>query len=337
MGAAMLLLGRATDSPRYCQHAPLPIYWWADLAIDHVDFTVREIPKFSWQWIVQPYLQFMELVYGYLETGDPYLLQTARFAADAYYRFFCTNRPHRSVGRDTLPCYGLLALYACTGEEVYFQRMREILAEARRSYEQPQYYYPGHQSGAGPAGAGRAPSYGYIPMVHAAAHAMMLEAADGRLPPEEEAAAWRFMRFANNLSHDKGRDDHWVLRAICQCYQPLIALADRYPAEAGKWLRLLNFWNRAQGMPETHDGGKAFDWVAGAIRFDAWAWGAVWKEGALHLRPEPRLLDQPRAPKEATIYTPMGAVEVVYAGGKVRVKGEVPFKVHVTPKGRKRP
>ncbi len=336
MGAAMLLLGRATDEPRYCLHAALPIYWWADLAIDHVDFTVREIPKYSWQWIVQPYLQFMELVYGYLETGDPYLLETARFAGDAYHRFFWSNRPHRSVGRDTLPCYGLLALYECTGEDVYLQRVREILAESRRSYEQPQYYYPGHQSGSGPNGVARHASYGYIPMLHAATHALVLEAAQGRLPPEEEEAAWRFMRFANDVFHDQGRDDHWVQRAICLSYLSLTALAERYPAEADKWVGLLNFWNEAQGMPDRHDGGKAYDWVAGAIRFDSSAWGAVWKDGALHLQPELRLLNDPRAPKGATIHTPMGEIEVVYAGGKVRPKGKAPFKVHVTPEGRGR-
>jgi len=329
MGAAMLLLGRATDRPRYCLHALLPAYWWADIAIDHVDFTVHELPKYSWQWLVQPYMQWMELVYAYWETGDPYLLETARFTADAYYRFFCTNRPHRFVGRDALPCSGLLALYECTGEQVYLQRAREILAEARRSYDQLEYYFPGHQSGCGPNGVARQVSYGYIPMVQAGLHALLIETSEGALPPEEEQQALAFMRLMNRVFREQGRDDGWLQRAVCLAYLALTAVADRDPAESANCIGLLNFWNQAADMPETHDGGKPYDWVAGALRFDSWAWGATWEDGVLHLRPKHALLSSPRAPKQAVISTPKGAVEVEYRNGTVAPVAKVPFPVRV--------
>lgn len=158
LGAALLMFGNLIGSPTLTTDASLPAYWWADIAIDHVDFTVHEIPKYSWQWIVQPYLRWMGLVHVYWETGDPYLLETAKYAADSFYRFFFTNRPHRFVGRDCLPCAEMLALYETTGEEMYLLRMREILAEARRSYGQTEWYWPGHQSGAGPNGVARIPS-----------------------------------------------------------------------------------------------------------------------------------------------------------------------------------
>ncbi|MEW6752480.1 MAG: hypothetical protein AB1505_16060 [Candidatus Latescibacterota bacterium] len=64
----------------------------------------------------------------------------------------------------------LLALYECTGEEVYLVRSRQILAEGRRSYVQTEHYWPGHQSGAGPNGVARQPDWEYIPMVLASRH-----------------------------------------------------------------------------------------------------------------------------------------------------------------------
>ena len=329
LGAAMLLLGHATDNARYCEHALLPVYWWADIAIDHVDFTVHELPKYSWQWIVQPYMRWTELVHGYWETGDPYLLETARWTADSYVRFFWTNRPHRFVGRDALPCSGLLALYECTGEEMYLQRAREILAEGRRSYGQPEDYMPGHQSGCGSNGVARQVSYGYIPMVLSRLNAQLVEAARGRLPREEEEEAWRFMRFTNELFREKGGDDGWVMRAVDLSYLPLTALADRYPEESERWTGLLNYWNEAVEMPQTHDGGKPYSWVVGALRLDAWAWGATWEEGALRLRPRMQLLEAPGAPKRAAISTPQGVVEVQVEDGAVGPVGEPPCAVRV--------
>jgi hypothetical protein len=312
LGAAMLLLGNASEHPRYCEHAPLPAYWWADIATDHVDFTVHELPKYSWQWIVQPYQRWTELVYAYWQNGDPYLVETARFAADAYYRFFWTNRPHRSVGRDALPCSGLLALYECTGEEVYLRRVREILAEARRSHAQQEHYWPGHQSGAGPNGVGRQPSYGYISMVMARLHVQLIEAAQGTLPPEEEEDAWAFIRAMHETFSAKGRDDGWVMRAISLSYLPLTALADHHPDEAAAWIDRLREWNAFKELPDTHDGGKPYSWVVSALRFDSWAWGATWEDGTLHLQPHVGLLKDTRAPKTATILTPDGPVTVTY-------------------------
>ena len=36
----MLLLGHATERPDFCAGALLPAYWWADIAIDHVDLNL---------------------------------------------------------------------------------------------------------------------------------------------------------------------------------------------------------------------------------------------------------------------------------------------------------
>ena len=329
LGAAMLLLGHAAERPDLCDRALLPAYWWADIAIDHVDFTCHELPKYSWQWIVQPYMRWIELVYAYSETSDPYLLEAARFTADAYYRFFWTNRPHRFVGRDALGVSGLLALYEGTGEDVYFQRAREILAEVRRSYSQTDIYWPGHQSGCGPNGAARQPSYDYIPMVLARLHVQLIEAARGALPPEEEEEVWQFIRFMTEVMRDKGAGG-WILRAVSLSYMVLTALADHYPDEAETWIALLNRWNGEYNMPEAHDGGKPYSWVISALRLDAWAWGATWEDHVLHVRPR-TILKDPRAPKQATVWTPKGKVEFVFKDGKVSPVGDVPCSVQVEP------
>lgn len=331
LGAAMLLLGHATEQPEYCEHALLPAYWWADLAIDHVDFTVREIPKYSWQWKAQPYQRWTELVYAYWETGDPYLLETARFAADSFHRFFWTNRPHRSVGRDCLGVSGLFALYECTGEDIYLQRAREILGEVRRSYGQTGEYWPGHDSGCGPNGVGRRPDFNYIPMLQARLHVQLLDAAQGLLPPAEEAAIWAFIREMQDVLYEKGPEGGWIMRAVSLSYMSLTALAEEFPGESGHWVARLNELNARHGMPESHDGGKPYSWVVSALRFDAWAWNAAWRDGVLHLEPRTALLDAAGAPSNARIFTPAGVVEVQYDDGAVSMRGEPPCEVEVHP------
>ena len=270
-------------------------------------------------------------MYAYGETSDPYLLETARFTADAYYRFFWTNRPHRTVGRDALGVAGLLALYENTGEVVYLQRAREILAEARRTYEQTDAYWPGGQSGCGPNGVGRQDTFDYIPMVLARLHVQLIETARGTLPPEEEDAAWRFLRFIIEVVREKGGGG-WTMRAVSLSYMVLTALADHYPDEADTWIDLLNRWNEECDMPEKHDGGKPYSWVISALRFDAWAWGATWEDGTLRVRPR-AVLNDPRAPKRATVWTPKGKVELVVEDGKVRAVGDMECVVEGLPEG----
>ncbi|NUN97163.1 MAG: hypothetical protein HUU16_13430 [Candidatus Omnitrophica bacterium] len=328
LGAALLMLGNLVGSPTHAERAPAVAYWWADIAVDHVDFTCHEIPKYSWQWIVQPYMRWMELVHVYWELGDPYLLETAKFVADAYYRFFWTNRPHRFVGRDSLGCADMLALYHATGERMHLDRTREILAEARRSYGQLEEYMPGHQSGVGPNGIARVPSFDYIPMLIARLHVQMIEAARGTLPGEEEEEAWKAIRMLAELVAEKVSKEGWTVRMTDLSYMVLTALADKYPEESDKWIGMLNRYNRDYDLPGKHDGGKAFSWMNSAIRLDAWAWGATWSRGTLHLRPR-SILEDPRAPKTARVWTPKGWVELQFKDGKITPIGECSLEIKV--------
>ncbi|NUN96676.1 MAG: hypothetical protein HUU16_10940 [Candidatus Omnitrophica bacterium] len=334
LAAAMLALGSALSRTDYCREALAPAYWRADIPIHHVDFKIREIPYFGWQWIVQPYSVWLGALAGYWETGDPYLLETSQFAADSYYRFFWTNRPHRFVGRDTLPVFDLIAMHQTTGEKFYLNRVRKILAEARATYSQTDAYWPGHQSGCGSNGVARRDQYDYIPMVLAGIHVDFLEEMARfpveKLPEEEEHEMWRFIRFMVELTRDKGgvlKD--WIPYRMALQYRVMAALMERFPEEREEWSRLLAKWNEEFELPTRHSGAKAFTWTCGALRFDAMAWNPVWVNGALRLAPNRILLETKGAPKTAIIETPLGDVQVAYEDGEVSVMGAAPCKVVV--------
>ena len=331
LGASMLLLGQATNTMKLCEAVLPACYWRADIPIHHTDFTISEIPYFGWQWIVQPYSRFMSVIPGYWETGDPYLLETAELAADGYYRFFTTNRPNRSVGRDTLPAEDMLLLYLTTGNRHYLTRVERILEQARKSYEQTDSYWPGHQSGAGPNGVARRENYIYIPTLLARLHIAVLEEAGEAITPEKRTEYMAFADQAVGLLETKwaGGENDWWPFAAALLYGDLPALADYYPDRAAKYEDLLCKYGEKFNMPESHSGGRAYSWITGALRFDAWVWGATWENGTLLLRPHKRILSDPRAPKKVVIQTPKGPVEFEYVDGQVKATGTLDFSVKI--------
>jgi hypothetical protein len=334
-GAALLALGYGTDNTQLCAGALPSCYWRADIPIHHTDFTISEVPYFGWQWIVQPYTRFMSVIPGYWETGDPYLLETAELAADGYYRFYATNRPHRFVGRDVLPTEDMLDLYLTTGDRLYLKRIQRILGDARHSYDQPESYEPGHQSGAGPNGVARRTNYLYIPGLLSALHVDLLEQAGDQLSADEQKEYWTFTTFCTDLiAQEKWKpgDNEWGIFTAALLYGSLSSLSDHFPQDAAKYEALLNTHNTKFNMPDTHSGGRAYSWVSGALTLDAWAWGGTWENGELHLRPHARVLSDPRAPKKAIISTPKGPVEVKFADGTVKPTKATDFPVKVEMK-----
>jgi transglutaminase-like putative cysteine protease len=88
-----------TGRPEYLADALNFSYFWADLMVDHTDFSIRQWVG-GWGWKTCAYSKFRDLIFAYLETGDPYLLDTAEMAAAAYWAWYRANWPRCAVGRD---------------------------------------------------------------------------------------------------------------------------------------------------------------------------------------------------------------------------------------------
>ncbi len=97
------------DALDYC-------YYWADMAVDHTDFTVHQWVG-GWGWKTCAYSKFRDVWVGYLETGDPWLRDTAEMAAATYWSWFRSNWPRNSIGRDAFEVGGwaLLARFGANG------------------------------------------------------------------------------------------------------------------------------------------------------------------------------------------------------------------------------
>jgi hypothetical protein len=101
-GTSMMLHAYQSGRADVYDAAMAYIWYWADIAVDHNDFTVHQWVG-GWQWKTCAYSKFRDLVYGYLETGDPYFEDTVENVADVYWMWFRTNWPRSSIGRDMFP------------------------------------------------------------------------------------------------------------------------------------------------------------------------------------------------------------------------------------------
>lgn len=146
-GIGLMTQAWLTGDPLLYQDALDYCYYWADLAVDHTDFTVHQWVG-GWGWKTCAYSKFRDVWAAYLETGDPWLRDTAEMAADAYWAWFRSNWPRAAIGRDAFEvgAWALLARFGATGcapERVraFHHMIHTVLAE-RGSI--------GGQMGAGP-------------------------------------------------------------------------------------------------------------------------------------------------------------------------------------------
>jgi len=59
------------------------------------------------------------MVHGYLETGDPYLLEMARSVLGVYMAAEWANEPREYIGRDAYPITGMMVLWDYTADHLY--------------------------------------------------------------------------------------------------------------------------------------------------------------------------------------------------------------------------
>jgi len=106
------------DALEYC-------YFWADWAVDHRDFSVHQWIG-GWGWKTCAYTKFRDVLTGYLETGDPYLKDTAELSAERYWMWFRSNWPRCSIGRDSFEMSGWAWLWRFLRTEHARDRVREL-------------------------------------------------------------------------------------------------------------------------------------------------------------------------------------------------------------------
>jgi hypothetical protein len=126
-------------------------YICADLGMDHS----RDIVHYhgdpgDWRIYSLIYMRFSGYVHGYLETGDPYLLESAKAIARNYASHHMLNWPRRGIGRDADPLTGINLLYDFTGDEHYHDFAREFAGHvAKVIFQENGKWHCG--SGVGPA------------------------------------------------------------------------------------------------------------------------------------------------------------------------------------------
>jgi hypothetical protein len=102
-------------------------YFMADLAVNHAhDFIHYHGDSGEWRIFSLIYQRYSGIVFGYLETGDPYLLETAEAVARNYMSQHLQNWPRRGIGRDADPLAGFSVLWDYTGKEEYFDFARTM-------------------------------------------------------------------------------------------------------------------------------------------------------------------------------------------------------------------
>jgi hypothetical protein len=72
-----------------------------------------------------PKFRFGGFLYGYLETGDPYLLELSRSLAGVYMAMEWALQPRSAMGRDTYPLTCLMALWDYSADALYLDFARQ--------------------------------------------------------------------------------------------------------------------------------------------------------------------------------------------------------------------
>ena len=136
-----------TGRPEILHDALDHCYYWADLAVDHSDFTVHQWIG-GWPWKTCAYTKFRDVLYGYLETGDPYLRDTCEMAAEAYWAWFRANWPRCSIGRDNFEMGAWALMWRFFDSQHARERTEELVRMSRTVLESRGTI--GGQMGAGP-------------------------------------------------------------------------------------------------------------------------------------------------------------------------------------------
>ena len=135
----------------YLDYALHDAYHVADIGFDHATETMR-MAGYPFGAIAPPLYRTAGLTFGYLETGDPYLLECSESAATRFYWIDRHNWPRRSYGRDAASLRSLIFLWDYTGKEDYLDMAREAIGRAIRC-QRPDGSYADQGGAVGEGGA----------------------------------------------------------------------------------------------------------------------------------------------------------------------------------------
>jgi len=192
-----------TGDPNMLDDALAYCTYWTDLMVDHDDHTVHQYG--SWPYKTCAYTQFRDILFAWLETGDPYYRDNLEMTAEAYWAWFRSNWPRNTIGRDDFGLGGWALIWKYFDTEhardrtLELLRMNRVVLETRGNV--------GSQMGAGP-------HPGYHPSLYMTGVALcaLTDAAERLVETGDQDALWMTVQMIRKLQEHYMRDDveYWT-------------------------------------------------------------------------------------------------------------------------------
>jgi hypothetical protein len=325
-----------TDALNYC-------YYWADIAVDHTDFTVHQWFG-GWGWKTCAYTRFRDVLYGYLETGDPYLLDTAEMVSEAYWAWFRSNWPRCTIGRDAYEFAGWAMLWRTQQTEHARERTREL---ARMLYQ----VLDTRGSVGGQIGAGPHPGYHSSLYMTGVCLISLLDIAEAELEAGNQSALAAMLPYFIKMEDRFSRTDielfpseygmgakgisptgHATKAAMMMRIYP--QLARLYPGEIERCRRGLAAipGQIPPTLEEYGHSGRVTNNLVPPLYHDALLLGAIWKDGHLEISP---MLDAATFPSRQIVSTPLGSLTMHRSNNELKFESETKFPITIRHGGKK--
>ena len=145
-GEGLMRLAYRSGDPAVFDAALMYCVYWTDLMLDHDDHTAHQLV--GWPYKTAAYTKFRDVVFAWLETGDPYYLDNAEMTAEGYWAWHRSNWPRNTIGRDNYSLGGWALLWKYMDTQHARDRVLEMVRMNRVVYENRGTF--GGQMGAGP-------------------------------------------------------------------------------------------------------------------------------------------------------------------------------------------
>jgi hypothetical protein len=334
-GAIFLAAYRTTD-PRDYDVAVRASYAFSDLCVDHAVNRVVVWP-FGPPAVALPLQRAQGPLFAWLETGDPYCLNTAQAMIDTAYWWHKNSWPRRAIGRDACCVHSMLQLYRYLGDAHYLTMARNFIHDVGVS-QWPDGAFGDQGGGAGIHGWA---SYIIKPWMGSIATMGALDLLE--IFPDDEEAGEIVRKFVDWLMRERAprrisHDDDTTVNGWQYMHNfrgktlPGITFPDgptpggflghkEYFARLLPWFSFLTgdpayfdaFMESYQGVTTPRDAGY---WLGTAVlTYLPWLqdrlWNATLSEDGVHVQPA---YFGERMPGTATIATPDGPLELAWTG-----------------------